>query len=515
MTTLRRSSRRFAQAVAALGVAAVGSAGCAGATVGTGPATSFPSAGERLDALIAEPPFDRVHWGVLAVDALSGKPVYELNSDLLFIPASNMKLPVTVAALGLLGPDYRWETTFFARSLPVDGRLDGDLYLPAGGDPTLGEPFHPSGEDALRAAVDSLLHAGAAEISGRLVVDASAWDSTSVPESWMVEDLPVTAGATGGAFAVDRGVLEIRIRGAARAGEPAVAEWTPRGRDPSPFVVSRVVTAPAGETAELMTSYRPESRRWIVEGRVGAGQELTLRRAARDPVRLAVSTLERVLADRGIRSGEGAEILWERAVPLGRRCESGRIASCAEMLRVAGVPSAPLHEVVAAILGPSQNWMTEQLVRTLGQEKGTRGSWAEGFQIIGEHLERVAGIGPEDVNWEDGSGLSNHNLISPRALVSLLRHARREPWGELFRAGLAQPGVEGTSLASRLGGLEGRVFAKTGSLSHVNALSGYLVTSGGREIVFAILTNGANLPAREVRDRIDALVGALAAGSTR
>ena len=519
MTIRRSSSRRFAQAVATLGVAAFGSGGCAGATAATGAATYSPSTGERLEALVAEPPFDRVHWGVLAVDALSGETVYELNPDLLFIPASNMKLPVTVAALGLLGPDYRWETTFFARSLPVDGRLDGDLYLPAAGDPTLGEPFHPSGEDALRAAVDSLLHAGAAEISGRLVVDASAWDSTSVPESWMVEDLPVTAGATGGAFAVDRGVLEIRIRGAARAGEPATAEWTPRGRrdagEPSPFVVSRVVTAPAGETAELTTSYRPESRHWLVEGRVGAGQELTLRRAARDPVRLAVSTLERVLADRGIRSGDGAEILWERAVPLGRRCESGRIASCAEMLRVAGVPSAPLHEVVAAILGPSQNWMTEQLVRTLGQEKGARGSWAEGFQVMGEHLERVAGIGPEDVNWEDGSGLSNHNLISPRALVSLLRHARREPWGELFRAGLAQPGVGGTSLASRLGGLEGRVFAKTGSLSHVNSLSGYLVTPGGREIVFAILTNGANLPAREVRGRIDALVGALAAGSTR
>ena len=518
MTNQRSSSRRLAHAVAALGVAALGSAGCAGATVGTGPATSFPSPRERLDALVAEPPFDRVHWGVLAVDAQSGEPVYELNPDLLFIPASNMKLPVTVAALGLLGPDYRWQTTFFARSLPFDGRLDGDLYLPAAGDPTLGEPFHPSGEDALGAIADSLLHAGAAEISGRLVVDASAWDSISVAESWMVEDLPVTAGATGGAFAVDRGVLEIRIRGAARAGEPAMAEWTPRGRDagePSPFVVSRVVTAPAGETADLVTSYRPESRRWLVEGRIGAGQELTLRRAARDPVRLAVSTLERVLADRGIRSGDGAEILWDRAVPLGRRCESGRIASCAEMLRIAGVPSPPLHEVVAAILGPSQNWMAEQLVRTLGEENGARGSWAEGFRVMGEHLERVAGIGAEDVNWEDGSGLSNHNLISPRALVSLLRHARREPWGELFRAGLAQPGLEGTTLASRLEGLEGRVFAKTGSLSHVNALSGYLVTSGGREIVFAILTNGANLPARDVRGRIDALVGALAAGAAR
>ena len=513
--TIRRRLARFTQALSTLGLVALGGAGCVGTMAGAGPAARSP--GERLDALVADPPFDRVHWGIVAVDALSGERLYETNPKLLFIPASNMKLPVTVAALGLLGAEYRWQTTFFARSLPVDGRLEGDLYLPAGGDPTLGEPFHASGERALEAVADSLRRAGVHEISGRLLVDASAWDSTSVPESWMVEDLPVTAGATGGAFAVDRGELEIRIRGAERAGEPATVEWAPHGRDDGepggvalPFVLSRVVTAPAGEAADLAASYLPESRRWIVEGRVGAGETRTLRRAARDPVRLAVSALERVLADRGIRAEGGAEIVWDRGRPLGRSCESGRIASCAEMLRVAGAPSPPLREVVAAILGPSQNWTAEQLVRTLGQEKGARGSWPEGFRVIGEHLEAGAGIRPEEVSWEDGSGLSNHNLISPRALVALLRYARREPWGDGFRSGLAQPGVEGTTLASRLEGLEGRVFAKTGSLSHVNSLSGYLVTADGREVVFAILTNGANLPAREVRVRIDAVVRELA-----
>ncbi len=512
MTNCRRSAR-FTHALLTLGSIALGGTGCVGTVAGIGTDPATPSSRESLDALIAEPPFDRVHWGILAVDALSGEILYEANPELLFIPASNMKLPVTIAAFGLLGAEYRWQTTFFARSLPVDGRLEGDLYLPAGGDPTLGEPFHASGERALEAVADSLRRAGVREISGDLVVDASAWDSTSVPESWMVEDLPVTAGATGGAFAVDRGELEIRILGADEAGEPARTEWAPRGSDagePSngalPFVLSRVVTSPAGEAADLAASYLPESRRWIVEGRIGAGETRTLRRAARDPVRLAVSALERAIADQGIRVEGGAEILWDRGLPLGRRCESGRVASCAEMLRISGAPSPPLREVVAAILGPSQNWTTEQLIRTVGQEKGTRGSWSEGFRVIGKHLEAWAGVRPEEVSWEDGSGLSNHNLISPRALVALLRYARREPWGEVFRSSLAQPGHEGTTLASRLEELEGRVFAKTGSLSHVNSLSGYLVTSDGREVVFSILTNGANLPGGEVRARIDAVV---------
>ena len=510
--TIRRRSARLRHALSTLGTVALGGAGCVGTVAGTGTDPAAPSLGESLAALIVEPPFDRVHWGILAVDALSGESLYEENPELLFIPASNMKLPVTISALGLLGPEYRWQTTFFARSLPVDGRLEGDLYLPAGGDPTLGEPFHASGERALEAVADSLQRAGVHEISGALVVDASAWDSTSVPESWMVEDLPVTAGATGGAFAVDRGELEIRIRGADEAGAPARVEWAPRGRSGGerPFVLSRVVTAPAGEPSDLAASYLPESRHWIVEGQVGAGETRTLRRAARDPVRLAASALERALADKGIRIHGGTEILWQRGLPLGQSCESGRIASCAEMLRVAGAPSPPLRDVVASILGPSQNWTTEQLVRTIGQAEGDHGSWSEGFRVIGEHLEARAGVRPEDVNWEDGSGLSNHNLISPRALVALLRYARREPWGEAFRSSLAQPGHEGTTLASRLEGLEGRVFAKTGSLSHVNSLSGYLVTSDGREVFFAILTNGANLPAREVRARMDRVVRALA-----
>jgi D-alanyl-D-alanine carboxypeptidase/D-alanyl-D-alanine-endopeptidase (penicillin-binding protein 4) len=176
------------------------------------------------------------------------------------------------------------------------------------------------------------------------------------------------------------------------------------------------------------------------------------------------------------------------------------------MLRIAGMPSPPLIEVVSAILGPSQNWIANQLVLTIGNEKGTEGNWSEGFSVIGSSLEAEAQVGLEEVHWEDGSGLSNHNLISPRALVSILQYARRQPWGLAFRSSLAQPGLEDTTLRSRLEGLNGRVFAKTGSLSHVNSLSGYVIAADGRELLFSILTNGANLPANQVRGQIDAVV---------
>jgi D-alanyl-D-alanine carboxypeptidase/D-alanyl-D-alanine-endopeptidase (penicillin-binding protein 4) len=129
-----------------------------------------------------------------------------------------------------------------------------------------------------------------------------------------------------------------------------------------------------------------------------------------------------------------------------------------------------------------------------------------------EYLAETVGLSADDGHFEDGSGLSNHNLISPRALAALLVHARRQPWGATFRSALAEPGEEGSTLESRLDGLGGRLFAKTGSLSHVNSLSGYLTLGGGDEVVFSVLSNGANLPAGVVRDRIDALVREIARG---
>ncbi|HET7042293.1 MAG TPA: D-alanyl-D-alanine carboxypeptidase, partial [Gemmatimonadales bacterium] len=108
-----------------------------------------------------------------------------------------------------------------------------------------------------------------------------------------------------------------------------------------------------------------------------------------------------------------------------------------------------------------------------------------------------------------GSGLSAQNLITPSATVRLLDHARGQPWGAVYRAAQAEPGVEGTTLENRLPGFEGRLFAKTGTIANVNALSGYVTTRTGRELIFSILTNGSGRPAPLVRQAIDRVVLAI------
>ena len=167
-----------------------------------------------------------------------------------------------------------------------------------------------------------------------------------------------------------------------------------------------------------------------------------------------------------------------------RRARPGESSPARRCSASAGMPSPPLIEVVSAILGPSQNWMTEQLVRTLGAETGTEGSWSEGFSVIGARLEAEAQMGSGDVHWEDGSGLSNHNLISPRALVSdsPVRPASALGTGLSIQPSATRVGRNDAELPPRGVGREG-VREERALSATWNSLSGYLIAADGRELL--------------------------------
>jgi D-alanyl-D-alanine carboxypeptidase/D-alanyl-D-alanine-endopeptidase (penicillin-binding protein 4) len=209
-----------------------------------------------------------------------------------------------------------------------------------------------------------------------------------------------------------------------------------------------------------------------------------------------------------------ASALRRSGIPVARvrvARDTGEAASAsAASRRIATRRSPPLAEIVAAILKPSQNWIAEQLLLTLGATRGEAGSWREGIAVERRYLLDFIGIDSAAFSMRDASGLSAQNLLTPGAIVQLLDHAQRAPWGEMYRLALAQPGVAGTTLSSRLPELEGRVFAKTGTIANVNSLSGYVTTDGGRRLIFSIMSNGSGLPSATVRRAIDALIMAIA-----
>jgi serine-type D-Ala-D-Ala carboxypeptidase/endopeptidase (penicillin-binding protein 4) len=219
--------------------------GQVGDPVATEPSVGGTAPGPRVEAILGRPLLNRIHWGIVLLDPVDGRILYERNADLPFVPASNMKIPVTWAALELLGPSHRYVTPFHADAPPRDGVVQGDLVLRGSGDPSLGPPFHPSAEVALQGVARRLADAGVRRVEGALVVDVSAWDSTSVPTGWLVGNLSRGPAATGGAFAVGNGLMDMTVTGGSRPGEAARITWRPLGT--SDFVESRVRTGNAGE----------------------------------------------------------------------------------------------------------------------------------------------------------------------------------------------------------------------------------------------------------------------------
>ena len=171
------------------------------------------------------------------------------------------------------------------------------------------------------------------------------------------------------------------------------------------------------------------------------------------------------------------------------------------------IESKPLIEDVRVINKVSQNLHAEILLRLLGREKGTAGTVEGGLEVLRGFLNQ-AGITADQYVFYDGSGLSRQNLVTPRAVVQLLRYADSQPWGASFRDTLPLSGTDG-SLSNRFksADAQGRVHAKTGSLGGVKTLSGYATTNRGEGIAFSILSNNSNLPDKRIDETIDNIVG--------
>ena len=178
-------------------------------------------------------------------------------------------------------------------------------------------------------------------------------------------------------------------------------------------------------------------------------------------------------------------------------------------ITLASFESRPLSDDIRVINKVSQNLHAEILLRLLGRERGTAGTVEGGLEVLRQFLTQ-AGIASDQYAFYDGSGLSRQNLVTPHAIVQLLRYAASQPWGATYRSTLPVAGVDG-SLAERLTSpsLQKRVSAKTGSLGGVRALSGYATTKSGQPVVFSILSNNLNAPAKRVTDTIDQIVEAI------
>jgi D-alanyl-D-alanine carboxypeptidase/D-alanyl-D-alanine-endopeptidase (penicillin-binding protein 4) len=475
----------------------------------TGAPRSRAALARTIDSLVNVPEFRTANWGILIVDPLARDTLYAHNAEKLFIPASNQKLVSSSVMLEQLGPEFHYTTVIAARGPVAEQTLNGDLAVIGRGDPSASDHMLHDAMVPMRAIADSLWQRGIRRITGNVVAMGNAFPGPVAGFGWPWDGLDGASFAGVDELLFNEGLSTVHIRAGARIGDAATIETKPART--YPIVHNGVLTIARDSTAAPTGGRGGRGGRgstgtrvgWFhdtltaavnVRGQIALGDSATLTITQHDPDAAYVAALTEALRDRGIvvagqsganESGDHADTLFT-------------------------MTSVPLRDILPAILKPSQNQIAEVFLRTLGLERAGVGTADSGRRVVERQFEQWK-IPSDAYVVRDGSGLSRSDFISPEAIVDILDVMRRSPNFELFFQSLPIAGVDGT-IRTRMKGTaaEGNLHAKTGTLSMVRSLSGYVRTADNRLLEFSILCNNWTAPQASVDRVADAIGVALA-----
>ena len=447
-------------------------------------------------------------WGIVIADLENGKTVYTLNADRFFVPASNTKLFTTALGLVRLGPDYRYQTTVLATRAPDSAGTVTGLRLVGGGDPNLSGraiPYRtgpPAGNPlaAIEDLAEQVAARGVRRVEGGIVGDDTAYVWQPFAEGWAVDDPIWDYGAPVSALAVNDNAFSLTVQPGGRAGDPAVLTLDPALEFYR--LDNRVRTAAGGER-RIRIDREPGSRQLRLWGAIPLGDRgETALVAIGDPACYAALALRDALERRGVAVAGGVRSrhLFPNQVEDLARGPAPAVEPGVELARRVSVPLVEDLRITAKV---SQNLHAEMTLRAVARARRGIGSREAGLEEMKAFLDEV-GIPRTAYHLNDGSGLARLNLVTPAAVVGLLRWMWGSPARQHWTGLLPVAGEDGT-LEHRLAGTPaaGRIRAKTGSLSHVSALSGYAAPRGGGRLAFAILVNNYNGPSAPVRAAMD------------
>ncbi len=494
-----RSSSARRVSLACVAVIALASCGARGPRkAAPAPPHADPAAvlARDLEAELSAPRARAAIWGV-RVESLdrAGEVLFAHGADQLMVPASNMKILTLAAAADRLGWNHTFATTVRATSgIGPDGTLRGDLVVRGSGDPTIGD--RPESASRLPDWADALWQRGLRRVDGRIIGDDGAFEDEALGEGWAWDDVPYGYSAPESPLIYNENTAAVAVTPGPAPGTFAAGRLLDEASGLRLEV--RVLTGPADGQKNLSLARLPGSAVLRVTGTVPAGVPPVIREVAvDDPAAYFASALRQALIARGIAvTGGAGDIDLMPAGPLPLDAPALLINE-----------SPPLAEIGRRLMKVSQNLYAETFLREAAVVPEGPRSAALGIRAVRETLTSW-GVDPTSFSQSDGSGLSRYNLVSPTAFVRVLAHMYgdprlRDPW----IAALPVAGVDGT-LEHRMsdGPAAGRVHAKTGSLSGVRSLSGYVQTVGGEWLAFSIIANNFAVPSSDIDAVTDALV---------
>ena len=448
-----------------------------------------------IDTLLSAPAFDRSFWAVLVNSLATGETLYTANARKLLLPASNMKIVTLAAAADRLGWDYTYETRLQATASIEAGILNGDVVAVGSGDPSIGVRDGPHVFDEW---AEQLKARGLRRIEGRIIGDDDAFDDEALGAGWTWDDLGEGYSAGVSALQFNENTIRATIVPGRRAGDPAVATIEPVGS--GVIVDNAVTTAPPGSATSIDALRLPGSAHLALHGVVSLDAAPAVRTfSVENPTLFFVTVLRNTLIAHGIDvRGPAVDIDDVGDAP-------SRDAPSLVFHR-----SPPLSELAVTLMKASQNLYAETFLKTLGAQAAAP-TFAGGLAATRAAME-MWGVEPGGLIMRDGSGLSRYNYATAQTLVAILTHIDRD--AKLrgpFEAALPIAGKDGT-LSRRMAATaaEGNARAKTGSLSHARALSGYVRTADGEPVVFSIIANNFDAAAAVVDQATDAIVVRLA-----
>ena len=428
--------------------------------------------------------------GIKIVSLASSKVVFENDSEKYFMPASNQKNFTVATAFERLGPEFRFITSVYSASRPDEsGAIRGDLRIFGRGDVSVSTAFFGTSPDdpstyykGLDRLAERIAAAGVKRIEGSIVADESYFRGFYIPDTWEWDDLQNYYGAEISALPLNDNAVDLAVRPGA-VGTPCVVTISPPN---TLFQINNTCTTTNSSSPRSLSVTKRIDRNVLdISGTMSVSDSVSRQSVTvTKPAELFAAILKQRLDAAGITVAGGSRVL-----PPNMKAENGDV-------EIARLESVPFRDIAARTMKPSQNMFTETILWTLGEEvgrkRGESGTSAQlGLKVMREFVASI-GIPNDGILPYDGSGMSRHNLITPAAVAALYTYMAKESKNAKdWRDSLTIGGIDGT-LRNRFRGTaaEANMRGKTGTIDQVSALSGYVKTAAGEELVVSLVVNG-------------------------
>lgn len=440
------------------------------------PALIFSTLSTALDAATLQQGADQlinqvdpnINMGITVVDLTTGTTLYQRNATHPFIPASNMKLFSDAAAIMALGPDYRFTSQLSTDAHSIqNGTLNGSLYIYFPGDPSFNQ-------NNLASLLSKLSYWGVQRIQGNAVLVSNNQSIDPYPPGWLTEDLHYSYGAPIAPVVLDENRLTVTINPAEQDGKAALVELSEQ--NDGILINNRVKTRDDGKKCGVGISMDHDNNLTLT-GCIGVGQWAVQQRLPiRNPLRYAQGSVQEQL--------ENLHITLNGQVQLGR--------APANTILLGTHASKSISNLMADTLKPSDNLYADSLyLHTATKLNGAPLNWPQAQPVVQNFIQQQTGINMASARLTDGSGLSRQDQLTPHQTAQLLKflHDHFRLAFEYISA-LPIAGVDGTlQKRFRSPNQQGLLRAKTGTMTGVMGLSGYLYTANAHTLAFSIFIN--------------------------